>query len=415
MNQLRHVAPFIKQLFLGNMLSRIIPLLALPALSRLYPPSAYGQLALYLSVFIVVSPLLSLELQHEIALINNKKKSKMHAEDLISLCNQIFPLLALLISVAYLLFFKDKIDLTLLSLIIIAPYFNAVSNILQQYLVGQKQYKAISTGKTLGAVINILVAFLFLIVSNDARGLILSHCIGLASSMLAYLYFSDLKARALWRLSNRANSKRIIAKYQAYPKYILPKVFINNLLNQMPVYFVQAQFGLQTVGLFSRSRQMLDVPTSTISNSSGEVFKKEAASQTSATGSCRGIMRNYIVAHALLALIGVALTIVFAPALFVWLFGQEWRFAGTLAQYLAPVFALRLITAPIGSIFFIRKKQKELFWIDTLLSVAVLLIFLHAQMYNIDLLQCLIGYVTAYSAAYIYGAIRSYQLSEKAV
>ncbi len=128
-------------------------------------------------------------------------------------------------------------------------------------------------------------------------------------------------------------------------------------------------------------------------------------------GNCRDA---YLYTFKALVLLGIGpslLLFLFSPALFAWIFGENWRAAGELAQILAPLYFLNFIASPLSYVFFVAGKQKlDLWWQLALFAVTVAAFALPAT-----LRHSVASYAIGYSLLYLVYLYMSYQCSHKPV
>ncbi|MGH6887032.1 MAG: lipopolysaccharide biosynthesis protein, partial [Geminicoccales bacterium] len=102
---------------------------------------------------------------------------------------------------------------------------------------------------------------------------------------------------------------------------------------RLPVLAISWLFGPSAAGLYAWAERFADLP-GLVATSIGDVYRQRATVEYHRHGRFDGLMRRTLTATTVLALAPYALGIALAPVLFAWLFGQEWRDAGVLAQIL---------------------------------------------------------------------------------
>ena len=69
----------------------------------------------------------------------------------------------------------------------------------------------------------------------------------------------------------------------------------------------------------------------------------------------------------------------FAPSLFAFIFGDEWRLSGDYAKILTPYFYLAFVTAPLTHLFYILERTSIYLLIQGLLLCSILIGLYYAQ------------------------------------
>ena len=107
--------------------------------------------------------------------------------------------------------------------------------------------------------------------------------------------------------------------------------------------------------------------------------------------------------------IGPALILLlFAPALFAFVFGPSWRAAGDIARILAPLYFLNFIASPLSYVFYVTGKQKA----DLVWQVARGILIVGAFSAHLTLQGNLLVYTTGYSLLYLIYLQMSYRYAQ---
>ncbi|MEX0822415.1 MAG: lipopolysaccharide biosynthesis protein [Rhodothermales bacterium] len=204
-----------------------------------------------------------------------------------------------------------------------------------------------------------------------AGGLIGGFAVGQLASGLYYL-------TALWRsdtsplrtLPAPGKLRFVASRYRRFPTFALPSSLLNSIVARLPVLLLPVYFGFEAVGLFGRAFVALAVPLSLIGTAVSQVFFVHAA-EAYREGRLAPLTDTV---HARLVMLGIFPTIVLVlagPQLFEFVFGGEWRIAGTYEQYLAPWFFLSGVASPLTRLFDVLEQQRTELLISLGTSVAL--------------------------------------------
>jgi O-antigen/teichoic acid export membrane protein len=142
-----------------------------------------------------------------------------------------------------------------------------------------------------------------------------------------------------------------------------------------------------------------------------EVFKRQSVQDFKAHGNCRDAYLYTFKALVLLGLGPSLVLLLFSPQLFAWIFGEQWRAAGELAQILAPLYFLNFIASPLSYVFAVAGKQKvDLIWQIALFGMTACVFLMPATLH-----QSLAWYAAGYSALYLVYLHMSWQCSQNRV
>lgn len=360
-------------LMTGTTLAQAIPIAISPILTRLYNPEEFGRFALYMAVAMIASVLATG--RYELAiLLPRQDKDALHIAALaMALSIAISGLLLLVV-----LFFAHPIA-ALLGDVALAPwlYWVPASTLLLglyqslNYWSNRKaQYKRLAISRTVQSGSAALAQLGSGYAGSGAVGLVGGQITGqvLATSVLARLIWRE--DHGLIRALHPLRSLALAKKYINFPKYLIVAHGFNTASGQMPVLLLSALFNTATAGFFTLTQRVMAAPMALVAGALGDVFRQEASQAYVHRGQCKAIYQK---SFKRLLLISVGPFTVFffvAPALFAWVFGEQWRVAGEYAQILTPMAFLQFITSPLSSMYMIAEKQKfDLLWQICLLAL----------------------------------------------
>jgi len=242
------------------------------------------------------------------------------------------------------------------------------------YAAAQRQFGTAARIKLLQAGTIAVSQLALLYAGVDGVALLAGQLIGLCAGLAAgRLLLSPPRAR-LSLFLDRAQ-RAYLVKHQAFWRYSLPSSLLNTLVGQLPLFMIGIHHGALAAGLFALTQRVLAAPTALIATSILEVFKRQAVNEFESAGNCLAVYRSTFKALVLLALPPTLVLLLFSPALFGWLFGEDWRPAGDLARILAPLCFLNFVASPLSYVFFVAGKQRmELCW-QVVLFLGTLLVF----------------------------------------
>jgi O-antigen/teichoic acid export membrane protein len=269
---------------------------------------------------------------------------------------------------------------------------------------------------TVIAVIQIVIVVLTVIVSITLG--FLEY--GYAGLMVAYLLGQIVTFSIYWLVMHQNNKnlkkvkkKHMLAvarKHKDFSLYTTPTAFIENFSLQAPIYALSFMGDLNLIGLFNRARQLITMPFSLFGSSIATVFQRQAAVAYADKGTCRKLYVKTFCSLLSLGVVPTAVLMIWAPDIFELYLGSNWREAGYIVRILAPMLLLRLLSAPLATVFYIAGKQKE----DLMISIIALALVLFSVFISVLLkntIWVVISFSIAYSIVYLVYIIRSFKHS----
>lgn len=401
-------------LMTGTTLAQAVPVAISPLLTRLYSPEEFGRFALYMAVAMIASVLVTG--RYELAiLLPRQDRDALHIAALaMALSIAISAVLLLVV-----LFFAQPIAV-LLGDAALAPwlYWVPASTVLLglyqslNYWSNRKaQYKRLAISRTVQSGSAALAQLGSGYAGSGAVGLVGGQITGqvLATSVLARLIWRE--DRGLIRTLLPLRCVALAKKYIDFPKYLIVAHGFNTASGQMPVLLLSALFNTTAAGFFTLTQRVMAAPMALVAGALGDVFRQEASQAYMRQGQCKAIYQKTF--KRLLLISAVPFTIFFfvAPALFAWMFGEQWRVAGEYAQILTPMAFFQFITSPLSSMFMIAEKQRlDLLW-QIFLLFLVIVSFLLGKFFS-NAADALKIFSFAYCLAYGVNGVMTYHFAK---
>lgn len=356
--------------------AQALTLLAAPLLTRLCTPAEMGSFSVWLGVIAVTSIVATLRVENAMVIDHGRQQQR--------LCFGVVAYVATLLAVTLTLGSLCACALGLPSLEMVswpamaavglATWISANIQTTLAYAASHRRFGTAARIKLLQAGTIAVSQLALLYAGVDGVALLAGQLIGLCAGLLAgRLLLSPPRPRLRFFL-DRAQRDYLL-KHQAFWRYSLPSSLLNTMVGQLPLFMIGIHHGALAAGLFALTQRVLAAPTALIATSILEVFKRQAVNEFESVGNCVAVYRSTFKALVLLALPPTLVLLLFSPALFGWLFGDDWRAAGDLARILAPLCFLNFVASPLSYVFFVAGKQRmELFW-QVALFLATLTVF----------------------------------------
>jgi O-antigen/teichoic acid export membrane protein len=166
-------------------------------------------------------------------------------------------------------------------------------------------------------------------------------------------------------------------KYKDFPKYSIWAILANTLTQNLTNILISSFYSISTLGLYSLVLRVLSIPSSLIGASIGQVFFQQATIEKQNTGNAIQTFNSTLKKLLIIGLPSFGTLFFIVEDLFAFVFGEEWRIAGTYAKILIPLYFIRFISSTVSGILIIFEKQKsELLLNIFLISTSMIIILL---------------------------------------
>lgn len=360
----------------GTGLAQIIPLAAMPILTRLIPPAELGPYFIWLGVVTVLSVIFSLRL--DVAVFNTRTQqelSELLQTSVISAVTLAGLAYAGLENFSH--FFPEKTTQWNLNQwrteALIMAVIWSVNMVAQNAYIYGAHFKRQAAVKVIQAA-SVAVAQIAAAWSGwGVQGIILLQTI--VTGVIVIWNVIDVKRKFKLEFSefNMTYLKNTFREYWRFPVISMPADFISSLSGQLPVFLLGNRFGAASAGQLSLTNKALAAPMKLLAGSILTVFKEEAARQYRETGQCREIFIKTLKVLMLIGILPFVGLFFFSGVLFEFVFGAQWRNAGEYASILAPMFFIQFVSSPLSYVLYMANKQfSDLLWQIAMIALAAL-------------------------------------------
>lgn len=359
----------------GTAFAQLITFALYPLISRLYSPTDFGVFGLITSLMGIIA--LIATTRYELAII--LPQDDQEAGNVLSLSfiiNFIISIISLVVIAAFYVFIDDlgkrfQDHQELLFSIPILVFFTSSSNILQNWLLRKKEYKALSASKILQSLLNngiiILLGLLSIGVLGLFAGLLISSVITVLFLFIRFKSVNDKNVLSF----ERSEMTSVAKKYIDFPKANSFQALSESFQSQGIIFFISYYFSMQVVGLYSFSLRILMAPLFFFVNSFTQVFYQTASERYANGENLIPLLKKTVSNLALLAFPLMLVLLLFGPSLFAFVFGEEWRESGVYARLLAPYICIDFLRYGVSQLPIILGKVKQMFYWSLLGNVVL--------------------------------------------
>lgn len=347
-------------LFGGSGLSSLIVLFSTLWLTRLYAPSEFNDLAIFVSFVGVAASAACL--RFDVALTIPERERQANALLVLALVSSFGTSLTLAIFIFIMpqswgwifgAIGKSKMVWLLPLGIWTASSYSAI----QYWLVRQKKFSAVSKYKIYQTIIGVSVQIAIGKLGGGAIGLMVGQ-IMISGGSLFVLIFGV--AGTIASHSVRAWPKILHAtfrKYKSFPKYSVPESLLNMAGIQVPVILIGALLLNAEAAFLFLAMRIMQAPMALMGMSVSQLYLSEAPKAMRdgrlpdlTISVIRGLLR-----------VGVGPLVfagLLAPVATPFIFGNNWERSGTAMLYMTPWFVMQFLSSPISMALQVTKNQK---------------------------------------------------------
>lgn len=341
----------------GNVIAQAITIAGIPFLSRVYGPSAFGLLAIFVSIATLISVVGTG--RYEFAVVMPKQRGDALSLMLIS---RLLLWLAALASLVV-IFWQLQPIATALSVREHAYWLLAIPlqvvlqgeiSILNSWHTREKRFAVQARNRIIFSLATVVVQLgLGLFVLPDIRGLV----IGLLVAQVFALAFLTIKQGLSWEERTQFDWRRarsIAARFSKMPLLNAPTALLDSVRFNGVNLVIGGQ-SMAALGQYSMAWRSVQAPLGLIGSSLTQVFFQRMAQE--AQGRLEATLRRVTLQIAIGSLPFFLLFFFVAPWLLPLLLGSAWMDSGRFAQALTPWLFLNLVTAPVSTVYLVTETQ----------------------------------------------------------
>ncbi len=345
-------------------IAQALALLALPLLTRMYSPEAFGVYNYLFSLTLVLVMIATVRLELAIPLVHSLSEVKALVR--LGLLTTLASSVALLVIVALL---GQRVDT--LSSLDLSPWIyslplmvllTGVFMVLSQALIHQRRYRSVAERNLVSGGALVAAQVTFGVFSSTSGGLVGGF---LVSRLVAILGMLRLVRRSLGSVPSIPTS-RVWHRFRGFAGRFTIAGVLNALGGQLPILLMGLWFGASVAGYVGVAYRVLTVPAALIGVAVAQVLLGELAETWRTTG----VLNTRLIKKAIARLLPIAALLAFVPALFGpriagFFLGNQWVAAGQAAQLLGLVAGISLIASPLAQVLVVTERSGAMLTIDT--------------------------------------------------
>jgi O-antigen/teichoic acid export membrane protein len=330
--------------------AQMLSVFAVPVLTRLYRPDAFGLLAIFVGTVSLLVPALSLRFELAIPLApTDAEKYALAATSLLATaCTTTLVVIAssaaLLTSHPPALLRSLAPHLPLLALSLVG---GGAYQTLASLAAAEHRFTGVARGRLAQSVVQLSVHLSAGLFNFGATGLVAGDAAGRCLSCVPLLGRRDRitteRIRTVW-----TDIRAVVVRYRRFSLLSSGSALLNGAGLYLPPIVFTSLFGATPGGLFGLSQRVAAIPMGLIGTAVAQVYIGHAGplvarDPTASFDLYRSVRRRLL----LIGIPGAAL-LAFGGQAFAYVFGDEWREAGVYCQLLAPALLAQFVGSPLS-------------------------------------------------------------------
>ena len=345
----------------GTLIAQALGFFALPLLTRLFEPAAFGNFQLFASILTLL--LVFPTMRYEVALLRARGMRELRA--VAQLCALLIVVVSLVFAVlAGLLCWLgwprilDQLPFPIW-LLVLALLFGGTAQFLAVLVTRQKAFRTSARSKILQSTCYVGTGLSIGAVTPFPGGLVVADLAGRLANSFYLIGWSRRLMPTLWKPASRRELAAVARRYREYPCISVPGTMINVVGGILTPIMIYASFSAMASGQFALLDRSVNLPVALIIISVAQVFTAQFSADLSRDPAAAATQFRQVLRYmSLLALAPMLVLLVAGPWLFTLVFGEQWRLAGELGQIMAPAYAAMLVTGPFHMVLTVMGRQK---------------------------------------------------------
>lgn len=367
----------------GSAAAQAIGYALTPIISRLFSPSDFGTFGTFNSVAAIISAGATLEYSQSIML----PREKDDALNLFALsCISVFGI-GLLFSVICIILPEVIKSLLradgnfILIILVFSIIIAGLNRSFQAWCVRVKAFKQTSTSQVIRSISSNGSQIGFGLLHGGAPGLIISTVLAdaLASLNLIRVLIPEFLERRY--LITWSKMKILAKEYVDFPMYSASQNVINALSSGIPVLLLTHFYGIAIAGAYAFGVRILQIPMGFVLNALRQVLFQKASETQHNGGDLFSLYKKITLGLFGIAFVPSLVLFIWAPNIFVIIFGDQWMIAGEYARYLVLWLLFAFCNVPAVLFAQLIRIQRNFFFYDLILLLGRISVLVFGGLY----------------------------------
>jgi O-antigen/teichoic acid export membrane protein len=367
LDQLRgRFARDVMTLTIGTVVAQGVNVLAAPAITRIFSPDIYGAFTLYSSIVLLMAVLATLKIDVAVAVAKEESDAFHLGCVAMLLATVVCGVSSLIIAL-----FEERVSTALevnllggwLHALPISLFLTVLFQVLSYWSNRKRQYRTMAVSRSSQALIMAGATIGLGLAGYGVGALVIGMMLGLGAGCIAQLVVLLKEDAALFSTFSVRGAKASIKSYWPLVRTLFVSHTIAAARTQVPIWGMSRLYSVQEVGYFSLAQRVLGLPSATVANAVGDVFRQRAVDAYKTRGRFDDLLRKTVKFMVCFGLVPYLVLILVAPHVIEFIFGRAWM---EVATYIlissASSFAIFVFSPVDKAALIFQAKGYILFW-----------------------------------------------------
>ena len=373
--------PIIKNvllLFSGAGIAQAIPFIASLFLARIYTKTDFGDLSLIMSISGIVGNVVALRYEW-VVILQKKTSDAKRAMGLAFSLTFLNTLLSFVLLILLYPILNSRLDISDYSLLCFTPiiiFCIGMYSIYDNWFNRQREYKNMASLKIIQSTAVSLFRLL-LGITGITWGLIGGTVIGYIITVFACIILFLKKSTLKRGYFAYKEMRKVAVSYKDYSLLATPSALLNSASTIGLPLLIAYFYSVELAGIYFFANNLIRLPISFLSNSTAQVFKKEAVHlvHINQIDNLKALIRKVQRTVLLLIFPVILILSLFGDSIFSFLFGTQWSVSGALVKYFSFYLLFGVNFSIISALIDILRLQKASLLFNTSLLFSQIIIF----------------------------------------
>lgn len=392
-------------LALGSGMAKIIALLSIQVLTRIYSPEDFGILSVFTAMLLILTPLMTL--RYELAVPLPSRDGA--AMTLMALSSALLVLMTLVTGVVLWVAGPELFALVSMEavtpyrgLLVLALFLTGLYEVVQIWAVRKRAYPIIARTQLQQSLVGAVSKIGLGMAGLMPLGLIAGHVIGAGAGLMAIVRMFHRDVRRAWRHVTMNRARVMFAHYRSFPTYRLPAQLLQIFSSQSPLLLTAAIYDAGTTGQLGLALMTLALPMNLLGYTTSKAYYAEIASLGRKRPQEIRLVTHSVIKRLFALSIAPALVLLASgEALFELAFGAQWELAGQLAATLAIYLLFQFIHAPASHLLSLFDRQRLLLMLNLQRTALTVGCFTAAYLLELPITTVVLLYAVTLSTHYL--------------
>lgn len=361
----------ISNIALGTTISQLVNFVFLILLSNIYLPQQFAAYGFFVSISLILAPILTLRYEYSIPLVEQKHIQIMITNVILTI---IFVSIFLVLLCKYIFSFNIGLPEISLSLLMISIIGLGIFNTLHYVCIAKQYFTILSCLFIFRAAVIGFIQILLIYAFNDTTGLITGYAVGNIISSAIFIVLIISKHKILnftWE-----NNKFFLKKFINFPLYNMPSALIGITASNLLILMLPMIYSDEEAGMYFFILKIVAAPTALLSVAIGSVFYKNAADAYLESRSAKKVLDKFSIFLFIFGMVCFSILTLLMSPIIRNIFSEQWFPSIEYGYIILPLIFIQFVVSPLTQINNIFEKQKlALIWQIALLINNILLLY----------------------------------------